>query len=108
MLSEYEAGMITRKLLEFDSFNAQRALVNDLVASGITLEKFQEFAKIATDAQLPIPLPLRTDIYNALSHVSKGIETNDSKLHKYSGIFISKASKKAMDAFKTLNTQDRI
>ena len=79
-MSPGDAGKITRMLLEFDSLNQKRKLVNDLLASGVTLEMFQEFCTLQREVELGVPDYLRIDVQNMLSHLSKGIDVREDQI----------------------------
>lgn len=100
-LSPDEAGAITRLLLEYQSFNHKRQLLNDLVAMGVTSETFHAWESLGRRHVLCVPDPLKVDVHNMLSHIEKGIETREDALRTMSPRTIAKLAKKASDACRT-------
>lgn len=107
-LTAQEASKITAMLLEFSSLNRQRQLVNELVEMGIGLDKFIQFERLRTAAEIPIGQPLMVDVHNTLSHIEKGIETSNDELHRLPKNFISKASRSAFLALEKLDASSAL
>ena len=97
-LTAAQASAISTALLSFESFNTKRQLVDELVADGVTLAKYREWAALGKLVDLGVSAPLRIDIENMLSHVENGIEISADALHRTASTSIKKAAKRAATA----------
>ena len=94
-LTAAQASAISMALLEFESLNTKRQLVDALVAQGVTLATYREWAALGKKVALGVSDPLRIDIENMLSHVESGIDVSADALHRMTSYGIKKAAKRA-------------
>jgi hypothetical protein len=96
VLSAADAATITRKLLEFEAINRKRELVNSLSEMGITPEKFAQWLSLHRQKSLGVTDNLIVDVTNMISHIDKGIETQEDALVRTSA---GQVKKRELDAF---------
>lgn len=96
LMTPEQAGEVTRLLLEFESINRMRELVNRLVLLQVDVAAFHEWTTTAPR----VSQSLTVDVHNLLSHIEKGIEVKSDRLHQMSDSMIKKEVKKTIASYR--------
>jgi predicted house-cleaning NTP pyrophosphatase (Maf/HAM1 superfamily) len=92
------AGDITRLILEFESINRQRSLVDALIRLGVSSENYAEWKMLQRHTPFAVPAPLANDVCNLLRQVEKGIFITSNQLVRHNKKYIEKAVQAAQAA----------
>lgn len=92
-LTPHLAGEITRLILEFESINRQRALVDALIELGVDSDSYARWDKLQKRTAFAVPAPLANDVKNLIGQVEKGIQITSNQLTFRSKSSIERAVK---------------